>query len=101
AELANPRPSAHTPTRYSPEIGASAPPDQTPRLVTMSPDWEVLKTATDLLVSGEPFVLITVVKTQGSTPRTAGAKMIWRPGATLNGTGPNGAHGTVGGGQFE
>ncbi len=37
--------------------------------------------------------MLTVVKAQGSTPRNAGARMIWRPGV--------GFFGTVGGGQFE
>jgi xanthine dehydrogenase accessory factor len=58
----------------------------------------VLRTAADLTERGEEFVLITVVRAQGSTPRNAGAKMIWRPGA---GDTPNGAIGTVGGGHFE
>lgn len=42
---------------------------------------------------GEAFVMITVVGVQGSTPRNPGARMLWRPGA--------GMEGTVGGGQFE
>lgn len=62
----------------------------------MSEDRELFRAAADLSERGEPFVLITVVKTQGSTPRNAGAKMIWRPGHGLNGP-----VGTVGGGQFE
>lgn len=67
----------------------------------MSPDWEILKVATDLIGSGEPFVLITVVGTQGSTPRLTGARMIWRPNAAPDGRMPNGTLGTVGGGEFE
>lgn len=60
---------------------------------------EVLRAAADLIDVGEPFVLITVIRAQGSTPRNAGAKMIWRP---QGGAGtPNSAQGTVGGGQFE
>jgi xanthine dehydrogenase accessory factor len=58
----------------------------------------ILHTAADLIDAGEEFVLITVVRTQGSTPRNAGARMIWRPTAADH---PNQAHGTVGGGQFE
>lgn len=42
---------------------------------------------------GEPFVLVTVIKAEGSTPRDPGARMIWRPCGTIDGT--------VGGGQFE
>lgn len=49
--------------------------------------------AAELADQGEPFVLATVVCTEGSTPREPGAKMIWRPGHDLVGT--------VGGGQFE
>ncbi len=60
----------------------------------MTTDHEIFRTAVDLSASGSPFVLITVIRTQGSTPRDAGAKMIWRPGS-------NGLVGTVGGGQFE
>ncbi len=60
----------------------------------MTPDLQILRTAADLAGAGSPFVLITVIKTQGSTPRDAGAKMLWRPGS-------NGLIGTVGGGQFE
>lgn len=59
-----------------------------------------------------PFVLITVISTKGSTPRDAGAKMIWSPGRatrqapTGKGDAPVDADvaaliGTVGGGQFE
>lgn len=46
---------------------------------------------------GSPFVLVTVVAAKGSTPRNAGAKMIWKPGSTPQGE----LVGTVGGGQFE
>ena len=67
----------------------------------MSEDREVLRAAAVLEERGEPYVLITVVSTRGSTPRNPGAKMLWHP----NGTGaePNGSSwiGTVGGGQFE
>ncbi|MDP1661237.1 MAG: xanthine dehydrogenase accessory protein XdhC [Phycisphaerales bacterium] len=58
----------------------------------------VLRTAAELQQSGQEFVLITVVRTQGSTPRNAGAKMLWRPSGVQS---PNGAVGTVGGGHFE
>ncbi len=63
--------------------------------------------AASLAESGEEFVLITVVKTQGSTPRECGARMIWRPGHVRRiadkhaDSLPNGAIGTIGGGQFE
>lgn len=66
----------------------------------------ILRTAAELAETGEEFVLITVTRTQGSTPRSAGAKMIWRPrqpdappqeSASL----PNNSFGTIGGGQFE
>jgi xanthine dehydrogenase accessory factor len=49
--------------------------------------------AARLAAAGEPFVLVTVIATKGSTPRDPGAKILWRPGAPLLGT--------VGGGQFE
>ena len=42
---------------------------------------------------GEPFVLITVVKTEGSSPSTPGQMMI----LGMNGT----THGSVGGGTLE
>lgn len=58
----------------------------------MSSDRDILLAAAKLAEQGEPFVLITVIKTQGSTPRDAGAKMIFR-----NPT----PQGTIGGGQFE
>lgn len=66
----------------------------------------ILRTAADLADAGQEFVLITVIRTQGSTPRASGAKMIWRPQpastpAIESDTFPNGSIGTVGGGQFE
>lgn len=72
----------------------------------MSEDLEFFRAAAEFAESGEPFVLITVVKTQGSTPRDPGAKMIWRPAhaaASAPGSGAEagGTIGTVGGGQFE
>ncbi len=54
---------------------------------------DIVQLAGELATRGEPFVLMTVIATKGSTPRNAGAKMIWRPGAGLTGT--------IGGGQFE
>lgn len=66
----------------------------------MSPDREVLSAAASLIESGEPFVMITVIKAQGSTPRNAGARMIWRP-VERTGASPSGTEGTIGGGQFE
>jgi len=66
----------------------------------------ILRTASELAEAGEEFVLITVIRTQGSTPRSAGAKMIWRPQPTGAPTKesvafPNNSFGTIGGGQFE
>ncbi len=62
----------------------------------MTSDLDVILRAADLARDGTPFVLATVIRAQGSTPRNAGAKMIWRgdehAAALL---------GTVGGGQFE
>lgn len=65
----------------------------------MSGDREILCKAAELASAGEPFVLITVIATKGSTPRDAGAKMIWRP--SPGGGGDGTLIGTVGGGQFE
>ncbi len=59
----------------------------------MSASDDILRRAGDLSERGEPFVLVTVVQAEGSTPRDAGARMIWREGDF--------AEGTVGGGQFE
>jgi xanthine dehydrogenase accessory factor len=53
----------------------------------------ILKLAADCAAAGEPFVLATVIATKGSSPRNAGAKLLWRP--------VQGLSGTVGGGQFE
>src|SRR5262245_6093824 len=58
----------------------------------MTSDRDILESAAKLAATGEPFVLITVISTKGSTPRDPGAKMIFR-----NPT----PQGTVGGGQFE
>ncbi len=59
----------------------------------MSVDADILRAAADLASRGLPFVMLTVTATRGSTPRNAGARMIWQPG--------DGFTGTVGGGQFE
>ncbi len=56
-------------------------------------DRDLLRVVLELMDRGEAFVLATVVRTQGSTPRDAGARMIWRPDGSIVGT--------VGGGQFE
>jgi xanthine dehydrogenase accessory factor len=57
---------------------------------------EIFLEAARLTHAGTPFVLATVISTKGSSPRDAGAKMIWRP----EGRG-GGLTGTIGGGQFE
>ncbi len=59
----------------------------------MPSDLDIWQLAADLASRGEPFVMLTVIGTRGSTPRDAGARMIWRPSV--------GFFGTVGGGQFE
>uniref|UniRef100_UPI0035939C52 XdhC family protein n=1 Tax=Desulfococcus sp. TaxID=2025834 RepID=UPI0035939C52 len=46
-----------------------------------------------LLDAGEPFVLATIISRAGSTPRTAGARMIIRA--------DGGIVGTIGGGPVE
>jgi xanthine dehydrogenase accessory factor len=56
-------------------------------------DAEILAQAARLAVAGEPFALISIVRTSGSTPRKAGAKMIVRASGEL--------YGTVGGGRIE
>jgi len=75
----------------------------------VSEDREIFAEAAALAAAGVPFVLVTVVRTQGSTPRDAGAKMIVRPRAKAIAEGAEeaekglegGCTGTVGGGQFE
>ncbi|MBX3390036.1 MAG: xanthine dehydrogenase accessory protein XdhC [Phycisphaeraceae bacterium] len=72
----------------------------------MDEDRLILRTAAELAEAGEEFVLITVTRTQGSTPRAAGTKMIWRPHpadapARESAALPNSSFGTIGGGQFE
>ncbi len=59
----------------------------------MPGDLDIWRTAADLAERSEPFVMITVIATQGSTPRNTGARMIWRPS--------RGFVGAIGGGQFE
>jgi xanthine dehydrogenase accessory factor len=63
----------------------------------VSGDLDILRTAARLADEGRPFVLITVISAKGSTPRNAGAKMIWHDGLEPDG----GPLGTVGGGTFE
>jgi len=53
----------------------------------------IAQTAADLLRAGTPFVLATIVSRHGSTPRTAGTRMIV--------TGEMRALGTIGGGLME
>ncbi len=66
----------------------------------MSTDRDLWTAAADLTRQGRGFVLVTVIKAAGSTPRDAGAKMLWRP--PDNGSADAaGFIGTVGGGQFE
>lgn len=74
---------------------------RTPSTVTES--LHIFRAAAELADSQTPFVLITVIQTKGSTPRDAGAKMIWRPGAAETGAASAAGEliGTVGGGQFE
>jgi xanthine dehydrogenase accessory factor len=69
----------------------------------MTHDRAVLRAAAELDERGEPYVLVTVVSAKGSTPRNAGAKMLWRPNGKVGGSGEDGGSwvGTVGGGQFE
>lgn len=53
----------------------------------------ILAEAARLADAGHRFVLITVIRAEGSTPREAGARMIWLAGDEIIGT--------VGGGEFE
>ena len=66
----------------------------------MATDRDIFLAAARLTEAGTPFVLITVVSTKGSSPRDAGAKMIWQP-VESRGHGTGEFVGTVGGGQFE
>jgi xanthine dehydrogenase accessory factor len=56
-------------------------------------DANVLSEAARLSAEGRPFALVTVVRTGGSTPRKAGAKMLVRDDGSIAGT--------VGGGAIE
>lgn len=53
----------------------------------------IVQSACDLMQSGEPFVLATIISHAGSTPRTSGSRMI----VTADGKGI----GTIGGGLLE
>lgn len=64
----------------------------------MTDDREVFQAGAALLNEGLGFVMATVVRTQGSTPRNAGAMMLWRPGL---GESPGAIVGTIGGGRLE
>ena len=55
-------------------------------------DWDWVGRVAHLRERGEPFVLATVVNTEGSTPREAGARMLIVAGEI---------EGTIGGGQLE
>lgn len=55
--------------------------------------WGLLSTMLDYLDQGQPFVAATVVRTRGSTPRKAGARMLLLP--------DGGSIGTIGGGCGE
>lgn len=52
----------------------------------------LLRQAHDLLAGGTPLVLVSIVSSKGSAPRTAGARMLVFPG---------GCAGTIGGGKVE
>ncbi|MFT5422491.1 MAG: xanthine dehydrogenase accessory factor [Phycisphaerales bacterium] len=59
----------------------------------MSSERAILTQAASLMGEGVPFVLVTVASTQGSSPRSAGAKMIWKPNDEILGS--------IGGGELE
>lgn len=54
---------------------------------------EVFQATADLVERGEPFVMATVVRTGGSSPRKSGAKMVVRADGSIAGT--------IGGGAIE
>lgn len=54
---------------------------------------DIFREIADLRDSGKPHVLTTIVKTAGSSPREAGAKMLVFPDGSISGT--------IGGGNFE
>ncbi|MCK4871592.1 MAG: xanthine dehydrogenase accessory protein XdhC [Phycisphaerales bacterium] len=62
----------------------------------MNQDALVLTKAAELSRHGRSYVLITVIKAEGSAPRGPGAKMLWVPG-----TDAEDRVGTVGGGRME
>ena len=64
---------------------------------TDSAELDAFRAAAALHERGASYVLVTVVRVQGSTPRNPGAKMVWHRDGTANGR----WIGTVGGGQFE
>lgn len=55
--------------------------------------WDWIEKAAELQAGGTPFVLATIVRVAGSTPRESGAKMIVLPDGS--------SFGTVGGGRLE
>ena len=61
-------------------------------MTTISPQ-ELLAELIDAVDGGRPVVLATIVGTEGSVPRHAGAKMVVRPDGTTTGT--------IGGGEIE
>lgn len=63
----------------------------------MNSQRDILTQAAVLIADGVPFVLVTVAGTQGSSPRNAGAKMIWKPDGGPGGT----IVGSIGGGELE
>lgn len=83
-------------------VGPAAAHDALPDVA--HPEADILTLAGSLLRAGRPFVMVTVTRTQGSTPREAGARLIWQPEGEAGawpGTLPGGLRGTIGGGQFE
>ncbi len=54
---------------------------------------DLLRRAAELLDAGERFVLVTILETQGSSPRHAGTRMIVRASGAIEGT--------IGGGRLE
>jgi len=54
---------------------------------------DIFSIITQKLAAGESFILSTIVKTAGSSPRDAGAKMLVYPDGSISGT--------IGGGAFE
>ncbi len=48
--------------------------------------WNLLKGMLDYIDRGQPFVAATIIRTAGSTPRKAGAKMLVLPDGSIGGT---------------